>query len=394
MLVAGGGVAGLETSLALRSLAPGLVDVEILAPEHHFWYRPLAVAEPFGLGTAGSFELAALAAEAGAQFTPGELERVDTARKVVVTTHGAEFEYDALVIAAGARPEPALRGALTFRGPADSDAFRALLRAAESGLVERIAFALPAGSVWPLPLYELALMTARRLQQVPHADVSLALVTHEQAPLAIFGPAASRAVEELLDECGIYLFTSRYAVAVSPEGLTVVPGETIAADRVVSLPRLVGPAFEGLPSDAAGFLPTDAHGRVVGVEDVYACGDASAFPVKQGGIAAQQADAVAQAIAAAAGADVEPRPFKPVLRGLLLTGRTPQYLRTELSGGSGHALADPDPLWWPPAKIVGRYLTPFLAERGVQEPEPPETGFAVEIELDTDRKESSCNALP
>ena len=394
VLVAGGGVAGLETALALRSLAPGLVDVEIVAPEHHFWYRPLAVAEPFGLGTAGSFELPELAAEAGARFTPGALEHVDAARKVAVTTHGVELEYDSLVIAAGARPEPALRGALTFRGPADSDAFRALLRAAESGLVERIAFALPAGNVWSLPLYELALMTARRLQKVAHAETSLAFVTHEQAPLALFGPAASRAVEELFEECGIYLFTSRYAVAVTPEGLTVVPGDSIAADRVVSLPRLVGPAIEGLPRDSAGFLPTDAHGLVLGLEDVYACGDASAFPVKQGGIAAQQADAVAQAIAAASGADVEPRPFKPVLRGLLLTGRSPHYLRTDLSGGHGHALADPDPLWWPPAKIVGRYLTPFLAERGIREPEPPESGVAVEIELDTDRKESSCNALP
>jgi sulfide:quinone oxidoreductase len=394
VLVVGGGVAGLETALALRSLAPGLVDVEILAPEHHFWYRPLAVAEPFGLGTAGSFELADLAAEAGALFTPGALEHVNTARKVAVETHGVELEYDSLVIAAGARPEPALRGALTFRGPADSDTFRSLLRAAESGLVERIAFALPAGAVWPLPLYELALMTARQLREVPGADTSLAFVTHEQRPLALFGPAASEVVEQLLGELGVYVFTGRYPVAVTPEGLTVVPGETIAADRVVSLPRLAGPAFQGLPSDSAGFIPADEHGRVLGLEDVYACGDASAFPVKQGGIAAQQADAVAQAIAAAAGAEVEPRPFRPVLRGLLLTGQTPQYLRTELSGGRGSALADPDPLWWPPAKIVGRYLTPFLAERGIREPEPPESGVAVEIELDTDRKESSCNALP
>ena len=394
VLVAGGGVAGLETALALRSLAPGLAEVEILAPEHHFFYRPLAVAEPFGLGAASSFELPELTADAGARFTPGALERVEAARKVAVTTHGVEIPYDSLVIAAGARPEPALRGALTFRGPADSDAYRDLLRAAESRLVERIAFALPAGSVWPLPLYELALMTARRLQEVPHVEVSIAFVTHEQRPLAIFGPAASRAVEELLAECGVFLFASRYAVAVSPEGLTVVPGDSSAADRVVSLPRLIGPAIDGLPRDSAGFIPTDAHGRVLGADDVYACGDASAFPVKQGGIAAQQADAVAQAIAAAAGADVEPRPFKPVLRGLLLTGRRPQYLRAELSGGRGDALADPDPLWWPPAKIVGRYLTAFLAEHGIREPEPPDTALPVEIELDTDRKEASCNALP
>ena len=48
VLVAGGGVAGLEAALALRTLGEGRIGVEIVAPEPHFYYRPLAVSEPFG----------------------------------------------------------------------------------------------------------------------------------------------------------------------------------------------------------------------------------------------------------------------------------------------------------------------------------------------------------
>jgi sulfide:quinone oxidoreductase len=108
------------------------------------------------------------------------------------------------------------------------------------------------------------------------------------------------------------------------------------------------------------------------VPDVFAAGDATTFPLKQGGLATQQADAAAEAIAAAYGAPLDPAPFRPVLRGLLLTGGAPLYLRARLtdagepqeqtarrtrttSAVSGRAL------WWPPTKIAGRYLAPLLA---------------------------------
>jgi sulfide:quinone oxidoreductase len=88
------------------------------------------------------------------------------------------------------------------------------------------------------------------------------------------------------------------------------------------------------------------------------------FPVKQGGLAAQQAEAAATTIAALAGARVEPTPFRPVLRGWLLTGGEPLYLRTELRGGLGvTSTVSKQPLWWPPGKIFGRRLGPYLAER-------------------------------
>jgi NADH dehydrogenase FAD-containing subunit len=44
VVVAGAGVAGLETALALDAIAHEYVTVDLIAPEHDFTYRPLAVA--------------------------------------------------------------------------------------------------------------------------------------------------------------------------------------------------------------------------------------------------------------------------------------------------------------------------------------------------------------
>jgi sulfide:quinone oxidoreductase len=383
VLIAGGGVAGLEALLALRALAGDLVDLELLAPEPAFWYRPLSVAEPFDAGRAHHFELAAIAESTSASFTLGQLASVDADARILRTGQGAEIGYDALVIACGALPRAWLTGALTFRGPADSDAFRRLLAEAESGSVRSIAFTLPATGVWPLPLYELALLTATHLAQ-RDKQVELALVTPEPAPLSLFGESAGYAVRDLLSERGISLHTGSYPVRYEAGRLELVPAATLLAERVVALPRLEGPQILGIPQDEDGFIATDLSGRLPGLTNVYAAGDITQFPVKQGGIAAQQADAVAEVIAAQAGAAVQPHRFQPVLRGLLLTGGAPRYLRSEPHGGQGEtsAVAD-EALWWPPAKIVGRYLAPFLARHGGFELQPPadRTG-ALEIEID------------
>jgi sulfide:quinone oxidoreductase len=148
-------------------------------------------------------------------------------------------------------------------------------------------------------------------------DLELSLVTSEPAPLALFGRRASEAVRAALEEAGVEVHVSTYAVEATGEGLVTVRGGTLPASRVVSLPRLSAPEVGGVPRDRAGFVPVDAHGRVLGLEDVYAAGDLTTFPVKQGGLATQQADAVAEAVAAAAGAPIEPTPFRPVLRALL-----------------------------------------------------------------------------
>ena len=97
---------------------------------------------------------------------------------------------------------------------------------------------------------------------------------------------------------------------------------------------------------------------MLGVPDVYAAGDITAFPIKQGGLACQQADAAAEHIAARAGATLDPAPFTPVLRGMLLTERWSRFLRREVEADD--AAVAGRALWWPPAKIAGRELAGYL----------------------------------
>jgi sulfide:quinone oxidoreductase len=372
VLIAGGGVAGLEAMLTLNELASELVDVELVAPEPRSYYRPVAVAEPFGLGTVRSFELAELAARAGARFTPGELVAVEADAHIAHTATGA-FEYDSLLLACGAAPRAVVPGALTFRGPADTEVIRGLLREIDAGEVARVAVVAPLGMFWTLPAYELALLIAG------YADVEVALVTPEDKPLLLFGSAARDALEQMLTSRQITVHSSRCPIEFREGELHVAPGAPIAADRVVALPRLYGRFIDGVPQTRAGFVVVDHNGRVGGLPDVFAAGDLTTFPVKQGGIAAQQADAAAEAIAADAGAEVLPQPFRPVLRGLLLTGGVPRYLRRDVARGNAGTVSV-DPLWWPPAKIVGRRLTPFLA--GVVE--RPTDAIEIDVSLEPD----------
>src|SRR6266545_2939941 len=222
VLVCGGGVAGLEAMLALRELAGELVDVELVAPEHHFFYRPLAVAEPFGGPPVFRWELADLARVAGAQFAPGHLRRVNVEAHVAELASGQRIRYDAVVLACGARPEVAVAGALTFRGRADVGRFRALLDEVKSGEDKRLVFVVPSGIVWPLPLYELALLTATEFEREGR-EVALVLVTSEPRPLALFGARASGAVEALLAEHRIDVRVSMYPAEAADGVLSSAP---------------------------------------------------------------------------------------------------------------------------------------------------------------------------
>ena len=382
MLIAGGGVAGLEGMLALRTLAGELVDVELVSTELHFFYRPLAVAEPFGLGTVRRWELDDLARMTGAAFSPASLTAVDVERRVAHLASGAERSYDSILLACGARPEVAVPGALTFRGPSDAQGLRVLLDEMEAGGAARLVFAVPSGPVWPLPIYELALLTAAEFERAA-PDVEVSIVTSEPSPLALFGTRASATVRSLLEERAIDVHCSTYPTEFADGRLLSVPAHELEADFVVACPRLAGPAIAGLPLERSGFVPVDEYGRVPGADGVYAAGDLTTFPIKQGGIAAAQADAAAESIAAGAGADVEPHAFRPVLRALLLSGERPAFMRVELGGGHGDTSAfSEEALWSPRGKIVGRYLSPFLAELGLAESHSEEEEDVLRIEID------------
>jgi sulfide:quinone oxidoreductase len=390
VLIAGGGVAGLEALLGLRDLAGERVTLRLLSPEPEFVYRPMAVAEPFGRGRAARHELSRIADDVGAELVMDALTGVDADAGVAVTARGERLRYDALLVAVGAGSEPALRRALTWTPETDPELFGGLLRDIDDGYVKRVAFVVPPGVAWALPAYELALMTGWQAWGMGHDDVRVTIYTPEDAPLALFGASAAAAVRDDLEEAGVEAETGVY-VAEDPGGsgrFLLHPGEQVLdAERVVALPRAVGPGVHGLPSDQRGFVLTDRYGSVPGADRVWAAGDAVAFPVKQGGLASQQADAAAESIAALAGADVEPRPYRPVLRGLMLTGRGKAWMRQAAAGGDGEGTAVRRALWWPPTKIAGRYLSPYLAALDgadpVGEPAPPD-GHPVELDLERD----------
>ncbi len=378
ILIAGGGVAALEALLALREWLPDVARIEVLTASPDFVYRPVSVAEPFDRGEARHFPWADIAAERAVHVRLGELARVDPENNIAETRDGERVPYDFLLVATGARAVEPLPGALTFAGGQSVVAMRDLLEELERGEVRTVVFTTPSASAWPLPLYELALMTSAHLAGREISDRRIIVVTPEEEPLGLFGPAGVDAVAPLLAMRGVELRTASMPRSVDAEGLNLSGGGRVRCDRVVTLPAFEGPRIAGLPHDSLGFIPADANGLVTGAANVYAAGDATAFPLKQGGLAAQQADAAAAAIAGRLGASVEPEPFTGVLRGLLLTGTAPRYLRAEpdTARAPGNVAIDAppprlgrapasdlstQPLWWPPAKIAGRFIAPYLA---------------------------------
>lgn len=384
VVIAGGGVAALETLIALRDLAGDRVDITLVAPEDAFTYRPMTVAQPFGEGHALRYELAEIARNFGARLVSDSVVDVDPEARRVGCQGGQELSYDHLVLAVGAKARPAYRHAITFGEDPSEEALHGLLADIEGGYADHVAFVAPGGTAWTLPLYEIALMTARQTWSMGIGRVRFTLVTPEDRPLALFGPAASEAIGELLEAQGIEFIGSTYPNVSHGHVLLDPGGRQLDGARVVSLPFLDGPDLPGVPADPSGFIPVDSHGRVPGLDGVYAAGDGTTFPIKQGGLAAQQADAVAEVIAAAVGARVEPEPFRPVLRGMLLTGGDDRYLRHGVGGGQGAGDVAAQALWWPPAKIAGRYLAPYLFGRDEHlRVQRVETGYLpVEVTLD------------
>jgi sulfide:quinone oxidoreductase len=331
VLVAGAGVAGLEAALALRDLAGDRVDVTLHDPSREFAYRPFGIGEPYGTTRAFRYDLRRLSELCGASLNASTIAAVEPERRIAITRDGQRARYDHLIVATGARMLWAVPGAATYWGVADEGQVGDLFAELRSGRLNRLALTMPAGHTWVLPLYELALLASNLLDKTANDRTQITVVTPEGAPLEIFGPRAAEQTSTLLAQRHIDVIAGARPVSFSAGCLRIESGADVEADAVITLPRLEGRRIGGIPHDENGFIAVDEHGGVVGLERTYAAGDVSSLFFKQGAFSTQQADTVAEAIAAVVGVGVKPRPAGPQMRAVLWTAQGPRYL----CGGNG-----------------------------------------------------------
>jgi sulfide:quinone oxidoreductase len=325
------------------------------------------------LGHAHRVPLSRFAEETGAELVIDAVVEVDDAGRQVRLRDGRMLGFEALLLAPGGRAAAGLEGATTWWPGGDSEDYGGLLRDIDEGYTKRLAIVVPLGAVWPLPAYELALMTAGEARSMGQDDVRVIIVTPEPGPLSLFGEEASAAVTEELRAAGVELRAGVVARA-DRGGLLLQPGgERLDVQRVFAVPRVLGPGIEGVPTDEEGFIRAGDDARVEGCEWTWAAGDGVVSPVKFGGLATHQARRAASAIARLAGVQDAPDPGEPVLHGRLLVGRRSRRLR-------GRGDAEGAPLWWPQGKVAGEYLPQWLAKQGVAPPAShaaPEGGVSV-----------------
>jgi sulfide:quinone oxidoreductase len=361
VVIVGGGVAALEAALALHELAPDRTLCTVIAPNAEYVVRAQTVREPFAFPEADRHAVAPIVEAAGAKLLVDSLARVDSEARVVITAGGEQLAYDSLVLALGAAPRVRYEHALTVNSPTIQQVLQDVLAAVDAGKIRDIAFITPTGPSWPLPNYELAYMTARRARE-RGIQLNTTLITPEDQPFSLFGGHASHELSKLLIDGGVEVMTSSEAEVPSAHEVLISPGQRrLRVDRVLALPELLGPNLPGVPADEYGFVPVDEHGRVAGAPGVFAVGDITSHRIKHGGFSAQQADAAAEVIAAAAGVEIDPQPVDRVLRGMFITGGDPIYVSVRFEDGhASDSVVTSEPTVDPGHKISARYLSAYL----------------------------------
>jgi sulfide:quinone oxidoreductase len=349
VVICGGSIAAVEGLLRLRRLVGDAVHVTLVAPNDELRYRPVAIQEPFSRPPARRYPLRKIVRHTDAEWVQEALEWVDPEGQVAHTAEGRGIAYDALLLAVGARTDVPYEHVTVFDDAHADDTYRGLVQDVEEGYTRSVALLLPEGPAWPLPIYELALMTAERAVSMGMEGIGVHVVTAEPEPLAAFGHAASAVVSELLESARVVVHLASRAEVPASRKLRVRPeGRELEPGRIVAMPRLVGPRIRAVPADHDGFT----------------AGDAANLHVKHGGLGAQMADTAADGIAALAGADVEVRPLRPVLRGVLYTGAEPLYLTAQIEDGRVESEVSRDRPWPADEKVVAEELGPFLRSLG------------------------------
>ena len=325
VVVLGAGIAGLEAALVLARQLSGRVDVEVVSDDDKFVVRPNLVYVPFGADPeASGVWVDETLARAAITRTRGRVEGIDPEAGRVHLVGGRQLPYEHLVIATGAASSPrAIPGleehAVSIVEPEGmlllQERFLRVRGRGREGVRQRVVFAVARHNLYPLPLYEVALMLDTWLRrQGAREHVELGFVTDEASFVEAAGPRMHEVIEREFAARGIDARAGERLVEVHPYEASFTGGSVEPFDLLVTAPpHRAAMRFEGLPADEHGFVQVEnATRQVVGHPEIYAPGDGGDFPLKDGFLALLQADAAAHHIAAIVrGARFE-HPFEPV----------------------------------------------------------------------------------
>ena len=356
------------------------------AASDRFEYRPLAVLEPFDGAPAWSMELERFAADQDVRLVRDALAAVEPDRHVAITAYSGRLSYDALLVCVGARPVRALPGAITFRGGRDAAAVRAALDAVQPGdrghdrlrrAVRRLldAAALRAGD----PRRRAPARAAGREAQV-------VMTSPEAAPLEAFGADASAAVAQLLDARGIEFVESRARDRGRRRRARARrrPADPSAGGRDHP-PR---PGRPARPRPPAGRPRASSPSTTTG-----ACRAPTASTPR----ATSPPSRSSRAAWPRSRPMPPPRPCSPRSACPSCRARSSRSSRASstpiasrpTSARRRWPAARSEPraysMWWPPSKIAGRHLAPYLATRAgaprAPEVRPERDAIAVSIDV-------------
>jgi sulfide:quinone oxidoreductase len=420
--IVGASVAALEALLWAGEALGDRAELQLIAPENEFRYRPMNSGSLFRPAREHGLAIADLVAEAGASRVADRVDAVHQPERQLLTRDGDIYAFDYLLIALGARSKRAVsRGYVWERGH-DPGFLDRTIAEVVAGQVRSVAVVVPRGARWPIPAYELALVLA---WTASGTGARIALVTPEEHPLAALGPEATEAVSRELDSAGVETISGVELLdeprpedqPIRPTDLVLLPeepdaragsltgrptdparlrlgeGSPVHYDRLISLPTVEGPFLAGVAEDADGFIEVDDGLKVCGSDRVWAAGGCVAAALEHSALGARQADSAIAAIVAAITGEPSTEPPAPTgapeLTGILLTGHRDQW-RAENPPGT----QEPSTrcLWWPPGRAVGRMLARRIAawDPSLQQELPPHpSGLLIRVPVAL-----GCNHTP